>query len=63
MKLVEILDSEGIDSSNIESWIEESQKFKIWYCKLGTQEINEVELERACLRLSYLNRTKCIIIK
>jgi hypothetical protein len=51
MKIVEILDGSGIESKNIESWIEECQKFRLWYCKLGTQPINEIEMERACLRI------------
>jgi 7-cyano-7-deazaguanine synthase in queuosine biosynthesis len=51
MKLIEILDSSGIDSTLIESWIEECQKFKMWYFKLGTQEIDEIEFEKACLRI------------
>ena len=45
MSIIEILDSEGI-KSNMESWISECQKFREWYCKLGTQEIDEVSIAK-----------------
>jgi hypothetical protein len=50
-KIVEILDSAGIDSAHIESWIEESFEFMEWYIKLGIHEFNPVSLELACLGL------------
>ena len=53
MKIVEILDAAGIDSFNIESWINECLKFKLWYCKTGTQKINELEMEKAFLKIEH----------
>lgn len=51
MKIVEILDGAGIDSSSVDTWIEESKKFRLWYCKLGTHYIDEVAIEKACLKV------------
>ena len=57
MSIVEILDGAGIDSFNMESWINECQKFREWYCKLGTQEIDEVAMARAYLRIQHISKT------
>lgn len=51
MKIVEILDANGIDSLNIESWITECQRFEKWYCKKLTRPLNHVELEKAFLKI------------
>jgi hypothetical protein len=51
MSIVEILDSENIKST-LEPWITECEKFKTWYCKLGTQDINEIEMQKAYLKLN-----------
>ena len=52
MSIVEILDSEQI-ISNLEKWQNECQKFRAWYCKLGTQEIDEVAMAKAYLKIEY----------
>lgn len=57
MSIVEILDGAGIDSFNMESWINECQKFREWYCKLGTQEIDEEAMERAYLKIEHRTKT------
>lgn len=53
MSIVEILDGAGIDSFNMESWINECLKFREWYCKAGTQEIDEVAMARAYLKIEH----------
>jgi hypothetical protein len=58
MKIVEILDSAGIESFNIESWINESQRFALWYLKLGTQPVNPIELEKAFLKIEHIQIKK-----
>lgn len=50
MSIVEILDSEQI-GSNLENWQDKCRKFREWYCKLGTQEIDEVAMQRAYLKI------------
>jgi hypothetical protein len=57
MSLIEILDSENI-KSNLESWIEECQKFRLWYLKLGTQEIDEVSMTKAYLKIEHRIKSK-----
>jgi hypothetical protein len=52
MSIIEILDSENIKST-LEPWINECEKFKAWYCKLGIQEIDELEMQKAYLKLNY----------
>ena len=52
MSIIEILDSENINS-NLESWKSECEKFRVWYCKLGTQEIDEVSMEKAYLKIEH----------
>lgn len=52
MRIVEILNSVGIDSSNIESWIKECANFRSWY----SQGVNEAEMEKAYLKIIPLNR-------
>lgn len=56
MKIVEILDANGIDSFNIESWITECQRFKKWYCRKLTRPINHVELEKAFLKIQSIQK-------
>ena len=56
MRIVEILDSLGIDSSNIESWIEECANFRSWYYKSGTHIVDDLEMEKAYLKIIPLNR-------
>lgn len=51
MSIIEILDSLNIDSYNMQSYIYECQKFRNWYCKLGTQEIDEVSMAKAYLKI------------
>ena len=53
MSIVEILDGAGIDSFNIESCINECLKFREWYCKTGTQEIDEVQMAKAYLKITH----------
>lgn len=53
MSIVEILDSLGIDSFNMQSYINECQRYRTWYCKLGTQEIDEVEMAKAYLKIDH----------
>ena len=53
MSIIEILDANGIDSYNMLSFIKECQKFRSWYCKIGTQKINEVEMAKAYLKIDY----------
>lgn len=55
MSIIEILDSEGI-KSNLESWINECLKFRVWYCKLGTQEIDELEMAKAYQRIEHVTK-------
>ena len=50
MKIVEILNSENINS-NFESWIEECQKFRVWYHNLKPRAISQIEMERAYLKI------------
>jgi len=57
MKIVEILDSIGIDSYNIESWINECLRFREWYCKTGTQVIDELQMEKAYLKIDHKQKT------
>lgn len=59
MSIIEILDSENIQS-NLESWIEECQKFREWYSKLGIQEIDEVSIAKAYLKIEHRNIKKAI---
>ena len=56
MRIIEILDSIGIDSLNIESWIEECAHFRSWYCKSETHSVDELEMEKAYLKIIPLNR-------
>lgn len=58
MSIVEILDGAGIDSYNMESWINECMKFREWYCKAGTQQIDEVAMNRAYLKIEHKIRRK-----
>lgn len=51
MRIVEILDSENINSQDFENWIEECRKFTIWYLKLGTHQMNAFEMEKAYQRI------------
>ena len=51
MKLIEMLDSENI-KSNLESWIDECQKFRIWYHNLKPRSISQIELEKAYLKIN-----------
>jgi hypothetical protein len=51
MRVVEVLDSENINSQDIEKWIEECQKFKAWYLKTATHQPNDVEMEKAYLKI------------
>lgn len=53
MKLIEILDGAGIDSFNLQNWQDECFKFRQWYSKLGTQEIDEVEMTKAYLKIEH----------
>jgi hypothetical protein len=53
MKIIEILNGAGIESYNLQSWIKECKRFTFWYCKAGTQEIDEVQMEKAYLKLDY----------
>lgn len=50
MKLIEILDSENIES-NLELWINECIKFRLWYCRLGTRKIDEIEMAKAYIKI------------
>lgn len=56
MKLIEILDSAGIDSLNIQNWIEECVNFRFWYCKTGTQKINDLDMEKAYLKIMSIEK-------
>ena len=53
MSIIEILNAKGIDSYNMQSYIYECQKFRNWYCKLGTQKIDEIEMAKAYLKIDY----------
>ena len=33
------------------NWNNERTKFKLWYLKLGIREVNELELEKASLKI------------
>ena len=57
MSIIEILDSENIQS-NLENWVEECQKFREWYCKLGTQKIDEVSMAKAYQKIEHRIKTK-----
>lgn len=52
MSIIEILDSEAI-ASNFNSWMDECQKFRQWYAKLGTQKIDEVSMAKAYLKIEH----------
>lgn len=53
MSIIEILDANGIDSYNLKSWITACEKFRNWYCKLGTQTIDDVAMAKAYLKIDY----------
>jgi hypothetical protein len=54
MSIVEILDSENLNSLLIEAWIKECLEFKKWYAKSGADVSNEIEMHKAYLRIEPL---------
>lgn len=50
MSIVEILNSENINS-NLENWINECEKFRVWYHNLGIRSVNQIELEKAYFKI------------
>lgn len=60
MKIVEILDSENI-KSDLESWIEECQKFRVWYHNLGIRAVSEIKMERAYLKIEHRKIAKPVL--
>jgi hypothetical protein len=57
MSIIEILDSENI-KSNLENWIEECEKFQVWYHKLGARAVSQIEMEKAYLKIEHTIKNK-----
>ena len=62
MSIIEILDSESINSQPLEVWIEECQEFKKWYAKTGADVSNEVEMQKAFLRIEVYHPIKTKVL-
>lgn len=62
MSIVEILDSESINSQPLEAWIYECLEFKKWYIKTGADVGNEVEMQKAFLRIEIYHPIKTKVL-
>ena len=49
-KIIEILDSQNVQST-FNNWFNECEKFRKWHWKMGAHEIDDLEMEKAYLKI------------
>ena len=49
-KIIEILDSENIKNT-FNNWFNECEKFRKWHLKMGPHEIDDLQMEKAYLKI------------